>query len=162
MNFFFKKTFAFDHCFWSMEESNNKYASKFMPTFNPLRPNIFMHILHTVLSTFRKVLTGRICVTIKTLSWWSFPIFSWPKCVILYCKEKIDATCKCSYSLGSKSQEINGFGIIYIIFHLFLLMNFSISFVSQSYKKLYQKGYCKLRDVISWFPLLIRTYYNNI
>ena len=32
-----------------MEESNNKYASKFMPTFNPLHPNICMYILHTVL-----------------------------------------------------------------------------------------------------------------
>ena len=24
------QTFAFDHCFWSMDESNNKYASKLM------------------------------------------------------------------------------------------------------------------------------------
>ena len=136
MNFFFKKTFAFDHCFWSMEESNNKYASKFMPTFNPLHPNICMYILHTVLSTFPKVLTGRICVTIKTFSWWSVPIFSWPKCVILYCKEKIDAICKCSYSLGSKSQEINGFWYYLYNFSPFLV-NELFNIFSQSYKKLY-------------------------
>ena len=32
---------------------------------NPLHPNISMHILHTVLYTFLKVLTRRICLTIK-------------------------------------------------------------------------------------------------
>ena len=38
---------------------------------NPLLPNISMHILHTVLYTFPKMLTRRICVTIKNL------IYSW-------------------------------------------------------------------------------------
>ena len=38
-------------------------------------PNICMHILHTVLYTFHKVLTRRICLTIKSFfSWWSFPL----------------------------------------------------------------------------------------
>ena len=32
---------------------------------NPLHPNISMHILHTVLYTFLKVLTRRICLTIE-------------------------------------------------------------------------------------------------
>ena len=32
--------------------------------FNPLHPNINIHILHTVLYTFTKVLTRRICLTI--------------------------------------------------------------------------------------------------
>ena len=32
----------------------------------PLHPNISMHILHTVLYTFPKVLTRRICLTIKS------------------------------------------------------------------------------------------------
>ena len=32
---------------------------------NPLNPNISMHILHTVLHTFPKVLTRRICPTFK-------------------------------------------------------------------------------------------------
>ena len=41
---------------------------------NPLQPNISAYILHTVLFTFPKVLTRRICLTIKSLfSWWSFP-----------------------------------------------------------------------------------------
>ena len=39
---------------------------------NPLHPNISVHILHTVLYTFPKVLTWRICLTIKSFSsWWS-------------------------------------------------------------------------------------------
>ena len=43
-----------------------------------LHPDISMHILHTVLYTFPKVLTRRICLTIKSfISWWSFPLFSW-------------------------------------------------------------------------------------
>ena len=33
---------------------------------NPLHPNISMHILHTVLYTFPKVLTRRICLPIKS------------------------------------------------------------------------------------------------
>ena len=37
---------------------------------SPLHPNISMHILHTVLCTFTKVLTRRICLTIKS-------VFSW-------------------------------------------------------------------------------------
>ena len=44
--------------------------------YNPLHPNISMHILHTVQYTFPKVMTRRICATIN--SWWSFPLFSWP------------------------------------------------------------------------------------
>ena len=35
--------------------------------FNPLHPNISMHILHTVLYTF---LTRRICLTIKSFFTW--------------------------------------------------------------------------------------------
>ena len=33
----------------------------------PSHPNISMHILHTVLHTFLKVLTRRICLTVKSL-----------------------------------------------------------------------------------------------
>ena len=44
---------------------------------NLLQLKISMHILHTVLYTFTKVLTGRICLIIKSFfSWWSFPVFS--------------------------------------------------------------------------------------
>ena len=47
--------------------------------FNPLHPNIRMHILHTVLYTFPNVLARRICLTIKRFfSWILFPFFSWP------------------------------------------------------------------------------------
>ena len=62
---------------------------------NPLHPNISMHILHTVLHTFPKVLIRRICSPVKSFfSWWSFPLFSWPLCVIqgCYCKEKVDVS----------------------------------------------------------------------
>ena len=51
-----------------------------------------MHILPTVLYSFPKVLTRRICLTIKSfLSWWSFPSISWPQCVIQwwYCTENL-------------------------------------------------------------------------
>ena len=34
--------------------------------FNPFHLNISMHILHTVLYTFPKVLTRRICLTVKS------------------------------------------------------------------------------------------------
>ena len=37
---------------------------------NPLHPNISMHILHTVLYTFPKELTRRICLTIKDFLGW--------------------------------------------------------------------------------------------
>ena len=50
-----------------------------MKVKNPLHPNISMHILHTVLYIFPKVLTRRICLTIKSFSGWqSFPLFSCP------------------------------------------------------------------------------------
>ena len=40
--------------------------------FNPFHPNISIHILHTAICTFTKVLTRRICLPIKSfLSWWS-------------------------------------------------------------------------------------------
>ena len=68
---------------------------------NPWHSNISMHILHTVFYTFPKVLIRRICFTIKSsLSWWSFPSFLWPWCVIQewYCKEKFD----CGHSQGSE------------------------------------------------------------
>ena len=37
---------------------------------NPVHPNINMHILHTALCTFPKVLTRRICLTIKMFFSW--------------------------------------------------------------------------------------------
>ena len=46
---------------------------------DPLHPHIITCIFHTVLHTFPKVLTRRICLTNKSFfSWWSFPLFSWP------------------------------------------------------------------------------------
>ena len=36
------------------------------PKLNPLHPDISMHILHTVIYTNPKVLTRRICLTIKS------------------------------------------------------------------------------------------------
>ena len=37
---------------------------------SPLHPNINMHILHTDLCTFTKVLTRRICLTINSFFSW--------------------------------------------------------------------------------------------
>ena len=61
----------------SFEPADNKGVT-FQPTipsgstllFNPLRPKISMHILHTALNTFPKVLTRRICLPIKSLFRW--------------------------------------------------------------------------------------------
>ena len=39
-------------------------------SLNPLHPNISIHILHTALCTFTKVLSRRICLTIKSLFSW--------------------------------------------------------------------------------------------
>ena len=51
----------------------------YLPSCNSLHPNISLHILHTFLDTFPKVLTRRICLPIKRfLPWWPFPLFSWP------------------------------------------------------------------------------------
>ena len=47
--------------------------------FHPLHPNASLHMLHTLLQTFPKVLIKRICLTIKSFfSWWSFPLIWWP------------------------------------------------------------------------------------
>ena len=43
---------------------------KLVISLNPLHPNINMHILYTVLQTFPKVPTKKICLTIQSfLSW---------------------------------------------------------------------------------------------
>ena len=45
--------------------------------FNPLHPNISIHILYTLIYTNQLVLTRRICLTIKSfLGWQSFLLFS--------------------------------------------------------------------------------------
>ena len=41
--------------------------AKFLSSFNHLLPNISRHILHTVLCTFLKALTRRICIPFKSL-----------------------------------------------------------------------------------------------
>ena len=64
-------------------------------TINTLHPNSIIHIPHTVLCTFTKIRTRRICLIIISLfSWWSFSfILVTLLCVILdwYCLEKLDA-----------------------------------------------------------------------
>ena len=46
--------------FYLHENCGIVYISNSSPSFNPLHPNISMHILHTVLYTFPDVLTRRI------------------------------------------------------------------------------------------------------
>ena len=54
---------------------SNWYKGHLTLYFSPLHPKISMHILHTVLYTFPKVLTRRICSKIKSsFSWWLFNI----------------------------------------------------------------------------------------
>ena len=53
--------------------------SPLLAILNHFLPNISMNILHTTPQTFPRVLTRRICSTIKSFfSWWSSPLFSWP------------------------------------------------------------------------------------
>ena len=77
-------------------KSINLYAVSFIwKFFTPSHPNISMHILHTVLYTFAKELTRRICLSIKSFfSWWSFTLFSCTYFLIQgwYCMEKLAAT----------------------------------------------------------------------
>ena len=57
---------------------NEKYEAKKCGAFNmnPFYPNISMHILHTVLYKFPRILTRRIYLIIKSFfSWRSFPLF---------------------------------------------------------------------------------------
>ena len=48
----------------AVKELNGKYITVFLKPFMPL--NISVHILHTALYTFTKVLTRRICLTIES------------------------------------------------------------------------------------------------
>ena len=66
-----------------------------------------MHILLTVLYMIPKVLTRRIWLLIKSFfHWWSFPLFSWPWCMIQewFCNEKLDA----GHSKGLKGWRKEG------------------------------------------------------
>ena len=48
----------------AVKELNGKYITMFLKPFMPL--NISVHILHTALYTFTKVLTRRICLAIRS------------------------------------------------------------------------------------------------
>ena len=48
----------------AVKELNGKYMTVFLKPFIPL--NISVHILHTAIYTFTKVLTRRICLTIES------------------------------------------------------------------------------------------------
>ena len=74
--------------------------------FNPLSPDIFIHIFPTGLHTFHWLLIGRTWLNIKTIHlWWSLPKFSWPVFVIVhrYDEEKIGA----DHFWGLKSLELS-------------------------------------------------------
>ena len=51
-------------------EVGRRFTISMAVSINPLHPNISLHLLHTVLRTFPKVLTGRICVTIMSFFSW--------------------------------------------------------------------------------------------
>ena len=52
----------------AVKELNGKYITVFLKPFMPLK--ISVHILHTALYTFTKVLTRRICLTIESFVSW--------------------------------------------------------------------------------------------
>ena len=96
------------------------FCSQLNRTFTPFHSKIRMHILPTALHIFPKVLARRICLIIKSFfSWWSFLLFSWPKCVIQWwcCKEKLDA----GHSWGGGGQRVNQ----YLANYLFVYVNFA-------------------------------------
>ena len=85
---------------------------------NLLYTNISIHILHTVLYTFPKVLTRRICLIILTfLSWWSFPLFLWPWCLIWgwRCKEILN-TCHSQRSKGQIDSLLSCYIIVAVFY----------------------------------------------
>ena len=53
-------------CILKLDVHNKKYTSSKKFTLNPLHPNIIMRILLTVLHTFPKLLTRRICLANKS------------------------------------------------------------------------------------------------
>ena len=67
---------------------------------SPRVHHVSLHIFHTVLHMLHRVLTRRICLTIKSISWWSFPSFLSHCCVILgwYCEEILHPSCYCQVS----------------------------------------------------------------
>ena len=76
-----KRTRAFPNVSnWKMRHTFR--TLDFKRLFNPLSPNINMHIVLSVLHAFLMVLVERICTNIKAFhAWWSFPLFSWPICL---------------------------------------------------------------------------------
>ena len=62
--------FAFMKNMNGSERFVNDWISYGFGHFRSLHPNISMHILHTVLYRFPKVLTRRICLTIKSFFSW--------------------------------------------------------------------------------------------
>ena len=69
-----KKTYKLNSTTYNVPLSPSLKLSSFL---NPIHPNTSMYILHTVLCTFPKVLTKRICLRIQNvLCWWSFSLFS--------------------------------------------------------------------------------------
>ena len=92
-------------CYYCTDFQYWKYClSVLLQCVNPLHPSISMHILHTVLFTFPKALSRRICLTIKSFySCWSYPLFSRLSCTIQgwYCMEKLDA----SFSQGQRIYD---------------------------------------------------------
>ena len=76
-----KRSFQIIFMILSILPLANYHRKKFLllksKQFNSLHPNINMHILHTVLYTFLKVLTRRICLTVAGFCHCgSFPQFS--------------------------------------------------------------------------------------
>ena len=59
-----KRSWICPYSFTSCSKTGRYAIQSCVCRLNPLQPNISMHILHTVLYTFPKVLTRRICLII--------------------------------------------------------------------------------------------------
>ena len=82
---------------WELEQ--NAHIGRYN-AFIPLHPSISKHILHTVLYTFPKVLTRRICLPIKSFfSDWPSPF------VTLVCGSRVDTVGTNSFLVHHKCQR---------------------------------------------------------
>ena len=62
-----KRSWICHYSFTSCSKTGRYAIQSYVCRLNPLHTNISMHILHTVLYTFPKVLAGRICLIIESV-----------------------------------------------------------------------------------------------
>ena len=87
---------------------NKKNLTSTEIAFNPLRSNVSIYVLLSVLCIFPLVMTRRICLTIwSLLDWWSSPLFSWP-----FIWSKSNTVRRIYKPVTFRAQKITSTGII--------------------------------------------------